>query len=39
MKDVDWESVGYFVFFGTIMFLGSMIVGAIGGLMVLLMKG
>jgi len=34
MRNIDWQSVRYFVVFGVIVFCISMVVGAIGGLLV-----
>ena len=34
IRDIDWESVGNFILFGTLVFLGSVVVGAIVGLIV-----
>jgi len=34
MRNIDWQSVRYFIVFGIIVFCGSMIIGAIVGLLV-----
>lgn len=38
INDIDWESVGYFIFFSTLIFIGSILMGALGATIILLLK-
>ena len=36
---IDWEEIGYWVFWGMCIFLGSVLVGVVGGLLIIVLKG